>query len=103
MKLPDIPQSDIDQSLFLTFLYKGSDRPVVFMPNYGEFGNTIDKTIKMVHFFQAPQKIVCCQPGEEAYYPSADAFYYDWTYDLVDDIHRWGTFTKKVYFDSVKS
>jgi len=95
---PVIPPEDILKSPFLSLMYKGSDKPTIFMPNYGEFGQIIDKVIKVVHFFEAPTKIICCKPGEEAYYPSANDFYYDWTYDLVDDIHKWGSFTKAKYW-----
>lgn len=92
---PKIPEEDLKRSLILSTICDESDKPVVFMPNYGEFGPIIDKVIKLVHFFKAPEKIVCCQPGEESFYPSADGFYYDWTYDLIAEKHRWGTFTKR--------
>jgi len=92
----------IEKSPFMSLMYNGSDKPTVFMPNYGEFGQIIDKVIKVVHFFEAPEKIICCKPGEEAYYPSGDDFYYDWTYDLIDDVHKWGSFTKRKYWKEYK-
>jgi len=63
----NIPESDIDNSNLLKALFHKSDLPTVFLPNYGEFGSTIFKLIKLVHFYDAPEKIVCCQKGEEGY------------------------------------
>lgn len=91
------PQSDIDKSVMLSAIYKQYDKPIVFLPNYGEFGGVIDKLIKIVHFSTASDKIVCCKKGEEAYYPSVSKFFYDWSYDIIDDEHKWGFFSKKRY------
>lgn len=55
-----------------------SDKPCLFMPHYGEFGWFIMHHIRLVHFWECPHKIVCCRPGEELYFPSADEFEYDW-------------------------
>lgn len=91
---PILRKEQIASSPFLSIMYKKYNKPVVFLPNYGEFGPVMGKIISIVHFCNAPKKIVCCKPGEEAYYPSA-SYYYDWIYDLVDDEHKWGSFTKR--------
>lgn len=31
-----------------------------------------------MHIVNAPEKIICCRPGEEVFFPSADKYYYDW-------------------------
>lgn len=93
--LPDIPQEDINKSPILTIIYGDHPKPVVFLPNYGEFGPTIDKLIKIVHFTKAPYKIVSCKYHERAFFPSADMYFSGWNYNLIDDTYRWGFFTKK--------
>ena len=78
----------------LSFLNQEYHKPVVFLPNYGEFGSTALKYVRIVEHTKSPHKIVCCRPGEEAYYPSADSYFHDWTYNLIDDADRWGFLTK---------
>ena len=90
----DISKSEIIQCPILQLVERGSDKTTVFLPNYGEFGSTIHKLIKLVYFFDCPKKIVCCRKGEEAYFPNADDFYYDWE-DFVEEKHKWGFFTKR--------
>lgn len=94
MKGEKISQEDIEKSSVLKMIFKSSPVPTVFLPNYGEFGSTVHKLIRMVHFHKSPIKIVCCKRGEEALFPSANEFYYDWN-DCVDDIHKWGFFSKR--------
>jgi hypothetical protein len=89
----NIAQSEINNSPILKTMFDGSDKPTVFMPNFGDFGPVIHKLIKIVHFFECPKKIICCKRGEEAYYPSADEFYYDWD-NFVEEKHRWAFFSK---------
>jgi len=93
----DIPcvvnENDIKSSTVLSSIFTPSDKTTVFLPNYGEFGPVIDKLVKIVHFHQSPKKIVCCKKGEEALYPSASDFFYDWE-DFVDDEDKWGFFSK---------
>lgn len=90
----NITQSDIDNSHILKTMFDGSDKPTVFMPNFGDFGPVVHKLIKIVHFFECSKKIVCCKRGEESYYPSADEFYYDWD-SFVEEKHRWAFFSKR--------
>ena len=89
-----ISESEIEKSSILKIIFTKFDRPVVFLPNYGEFGSTVVKLIKIVHFVNAPKKIVCCKKGEECYFPNANEFFYEWD-DFVEDEHKWGFFTKK--------
>jgi len=89
----NISQSDIEASPILKTMYGGSDKTTVFLPNYGDFGPVIHKLIKLVHFFKCPKKIVCCRKGEEAFYPTADEFYYDWD-SFVEEKYRWGFFSQ---------
>ncbi len=101
MFLEDIPELDINNSGILKLMEEGSKHPTVFLPNYGEFGSTIHKLIKMVYFYDCPEKIICCKKGEEAYYPNASGFCYDWQ-DFVEERHKWGFFTKKKLAGSEK-
>lgn len=89
-----ISKNEIAQCPILKFMEQGSDKTTVFLPNYGEFGSTIHKLIKLVYFFDCPRKIVCCRKGEEAYFPNADDFFYDWE-SFVEEKYKWGFFTKK--------
>jgi len=94
----DIPcivnEDDIKSSTVLSSIFTPSDKTTVFLPNYGEFGPVIDKLVKIVHFHKSPKKIVCCKRGEEALYPSASEFFYDWE-DFVEDKDKWGFFSKR--------
>lgn len=89
-----IAQEDIKKSVVLESIFEKSKKTTVFLPNYGEFGSTVHKLIRIVDFHNSPKKIVCCKRGEEVYFPSADEFYYDWN-DCVQDIHKWGFFVKR--------
>tara|TARA_Y100000310_G_scaffold316360_1_gene367987 strand:- start:589 stop:1509 length:921 start_codon:yes stop_codon:yes gene_type:complete len=97
---PAIAQDIINQCPLLNCIYTPQKKTTVFLPNYGEFGPTIDKLIKIVHFCQAPKKIICCKKGEEAFFPSATHFYYNWNHNLINDEHRWGLFTKSTYLNN---
>jgi len=68
---------------------RGSEKPTVFMPFMGEFGFFINTYIRFIHYFKCPKKIVCCRPGEEIFFPSADEFMYDWN-DFQQDKDRIG-------------
>ena len=37
----NIDRADIDKSLLLKIIYDESNKPTVFMPNYGDFGPVI--------------------------------------------------------------
>lgn len=89
-----ISQKDINKSSVLQTIFDESKKPTIFLPNYGEFGSTVHKLIRIVYFYNSPKKIVCCKKGEESLFPLANKFFYDWN-DCVDDIHKWGFFSKK--------
>lgn len=61
-----------------------SERKVVFLPFYGEFGFYIMSHIRWVHHSSAPEKIVCCVRGDECFFPSASSFYYEWQHPFED-------------------
>ena len=42
--------------------------------------------IRSVHYSTAPEKIVCCRPGEEIYFPSASEFFYEWEHPFEDRV-----------------
>lgn len=65
------------------------DKPVIILPFYGEFGFFVPWYVRWVNAIEAPQKIVCCERGEEIYLPSASDFYYDWE-NPVEDKRRKG-------------
>ncbi len=71
-------------------LDEGAGHPCLFLPFCGEFGHLIMTHTRMVHFHKASRKVVCCRPGEEVLFPSADEFVTDWR-DPLDDKHRIAT------------
>ena len=93
LKKLNINKLDIEKSLILKTMYGGSDKTTVFLPNYGDFGPVIHKLIKLVHFFECPKKIICCEKGQESFYPSATSFYTNWE-NFIEEKYRWGFFTK---------
>jgi len=60
------------------------DKPVIVLPYYGEFGFFMFYYVRWVNLIEAPQKIVCCNKGEEIFFPSASSFFYDWENPLAD-------------------
>jgi hypothetical protein len=77
---------------FLKRLSEGSGRPCLFLPPAGvEFGHECMMCIRFVHFHGATHKVVCCRPGTEVLYPSADVHFTKWT-DPIPDSERCGTF-----------
>lgn len=62
---------------------------VVFLPFYGEFGWFLNSFIRFVHYYKAKEKVVCCHPGEEIYFPSANSFFYNWK-DIFADSEKCG-------------
>lgn len=68
----------------------GEGHPCLFLPFLGEFGHLIMSHIRLVHFHRGARKVVCCRPGEEVLFPSADEFVTDWA-DPVKDIDRVST------------
>lgn len=71
-------------------LDQGAGEPVLFLPFVGEFGHLIMSHVRMVHFHRAARKVVCCRPGEEVLFPSADECFTDWI-DPIRDKDRVGT------------
>lgn len=74
----------------LSRLDEGAGHPCLFLPFVGEFGHLIMSHMRMVHFHKASRKVVCCRPGEEVLFPSADEFVTDWR-DPIDDKDRIAT------------
>lgn len=75
----------------LARLDDGAGRPCLFLPPAGqEFGHEVMTAVRLVHFHRASRKVVCCRPGTEVLYPSADEYVTDWT-DPVPDRERIGT------------
>jgi ADP-heptose:LPS heptosyltransferase len=56
----------------------------VIPPYIGEFGWFVLSHLRYVEWLTAEEKIVCCQPGEEALYPSATGFFTDWVHPIPD-------------------
>ena len=72
-------------------LDEGVGRPCLFLPPAGvEFGHEVMTCVRLVHFHKAARKVVCCRPGTEVLYPSADEYVTDWV-DPVPDLERCGT------------
>ena len=78
----------------LSRLDEGAGREALFLPFVGEFGHLIMTHMRIVHFSRASRKIVCCKPGQEVLFPSADECVTDWT-DPITDRHRVGTLRDK--------
>jgi hypothetical protein len=74
----------------LARLDDGAGRPCLFLPFVGEFGHEIMSHVRLVHFHKASRKVVCCRPGAEVLYPSADEYVTDWM-DPISDRHRVAT------------
>jgi hypothetical protein len=74
----------------------GDGKPCLFLPFLGEFGHRWMYHVRRVHFSTATRKVVCIQPGEEAMYPTATEFFYEWQHPL-DDNAREGT--DRIYRD----
>jgi len=51
---------------------------IIVPPFVGEFGWFVIRTIREVDKHPAKHKVVCCRPGQEIFFPSADAFFYDY-------------------------
>lgn len=68
----------------LSRLDVGAGKTVLFLPFIGEFGHLVMTHLRIVHFNQAAQKIVCCRPGEQVLFPSADLFFTDWQDPIAD-------------------
>lgn len=71
----------------LSRLDEGAGQPCLFLPFVSEFGHEIMTHIRIVHFNRAARKVVCCRPGNEVLYPSADEHVTDWT-DPLTDVER---------------
>lgn len=82
------PTTEIPPTLRPLFdrLEDGAGRPCLFLPFIGEFGHLVMSHLRLVHFHTATEKIVCCRPGEEALFPSADRFVTDWIDPLPDGV-----------------
>ena len=63
----------------------GAGRPCLFLPFVGEFGHLIMSHVRIVHFHRASWKVVCCRPGEECLFPSADELVTDWVDPTRDE------------------
>lgn len=51
---------------------------VLVLPFYGEFGWFICSAIRYVHNLVADEKIVCCRPDEEIFFPTATGFVHNY-------------------------
>ncbi len=65
-----------------------SMRRVIFLPHLGEFGWFIARCIRRIHQYAADEKIVCCEKGQEVYFPSASGFVYDWEQPVPEHDRR---------------
>lgn len=70
------------------FIKQGNDKAVI-LPFYGEFGWFLTSHVRLVHYLDVSDKIVCCRKGEEIYFPSANSFFYEWK-DLFEDAEKCG-------------
>ena len=75
-------------------LNPGAGEKCLFLPFVGEFGHLVMSHIRIVHWHKAAYKIVCCRPGEEVLFPSADEFVTDWV-DPIPDMTKIGTMRKR--------
>ena len=60
-------------------------KKTVFLPWRGEFGQMIMAHVRWVHQHPAATKVVCCRRGDEALFPSAVDYFYDWA-DMPDEM-----------------
>lgn len=73
-----------DIATFYRRLEAGAGQRCLFLPMMGEFGHLVMSHIRIVHFHQASEKIVCCRRGEEVLFPSAAGFFYDYADPIAD-------------------
>jgi hypothetical protein len=79
----------------LDILDDGAGKACLFLPPAGlEFGHICLSFMRIVHFHKAAFKVVCCRPGHEVLFPSADVCITDWI-DPVPDKERIGTQREK--------
>jgi hypothetical protein len=86
----EVDEPDNLREQFLQRLNIGANKPCLFLPFVGEFGHKIMYHIRLLQWHRASRKVVCCRPGDEVLYPSADEFVTDWA-DPIDDSIRAGT------------
>jgi hypothetical protein len=55
-----------------------------YLPCRGEFGWMITTFVLKFHGDPSPNKIICCKPSQDCFYPTATHFFYDWQ-DIPDD------------------
>ncbi len=87
---PQVGCGGREERAFIWRLDDGAGRPCLFLPNAGEFGMRILTQVRMIHWHRASRKVVCCRPGEEVLFPSADEFVRDWD-DPLEDARRGGS------------
>jgi hypothetical protein len=93
--ISDTPPAFIAE--FYARLDDGAGQKCLFLPNLSEWGHLLLTGIRLVHFHKASYKIVCCRPGEEVLFPSANEFCTNWTDPITNDNERVGTIRDKVY------
>ena len=91
-----------DEQVMASKLEQAKGGRAVFLPFLGEVGWVVMHQMRLVHFNQAAYKIVCCKPGQECLFPSANQFHTDWI-DPVDDGIRAGTFRQQVEWPAITS
>lgn len=57
---------------------------LVILPFFGEWGWFVMHHIKFCYGITKPN-VICCQRGQECFFPQASSFYYDWHHPLSDD------------------
>ena len=63
---------------------------VIIPPFLGEFGVMVIDHLRYVHSLSTIEKIICCEPGQECLFPSASAYFTDYT-NPIDDADRCNT------------
>ena len=63
----------------------------ILLPYVGEFGWMIQEHVRWAHAYQAASKRIWCQAGQECLFPSATAFFTDWSNPIPEDRRCWST------------
>jgi len=78
----------------------GKGKKCIFLPWWGEFGHQIMHNVRMVHFHEASEKIVCCRGGDKCLYPTADSYMVDWK-DPMQDKDRGGSGRREIKWPEI--
>lgn len=87
-------------------LLNSTEEPCLFLPSLAEFGHFILTHVRQVFFHNSRERIICCRPGEEVWFPSRHSdqktrFFTDWV-DPIPDHRRAGSIRAAVAWPHIQ-